>query len=482
MRDEEVILPLAQEYARVSVRNTVTGKVAVHLRTETVVERNEVELASTEVEVKRVMINQEVDTIPETRVEDGVTIIPVVEERLVVQRRLVLKEEIHLIQRQGRETVTVPVTLRRQRAEIVRIDGSPEASSMREDHIMADYGNRNLTAFFDSKAEADKAVKALKGLGIADSSIRVTGGEEYAGRASSDYEDRGFWESISDFFFPGDERATYAEGLRRGGYLVAVSNVPDDKHDQVLDILEDEGAIDLDVRADEWRRQGWVGESATGAATTAATTAAATAAATMSGGRTQDTMPKQMAASQPAASGQMGGQMGQAPTAAAYDAARAYTGKDADEYRATDEIIPIVEERLRVGKRDVNLGRVRVRSYVVETPVSEEVSLHSDHVEIDRHPVDRAVREGEDLFRERVIEAEEHAEEAVVSKETRVKEEIALRRHQEEHKETISDKVRHTEVEIEDARKEMKTRSAEVIDPKEMDAMKTAKDKPVRPV
>ena len=153
-----------------------------------------------------------------------------------------------------------------------------------------------------------------------------------------------------------------------------------------------------------------------------------------------------------------------------------------EEYRATDEIIPIVEEQLRVGKRDVNLGRVRVRSYVVETPVSEEVTLHSDHVEIDRHPVDRAVKAGEDLFRERVIEAEEHREEAVISKEARVTEEIALRRHQEDHTETVTDKVRHTEVEIEDARTDLKTRSADVVDSSDMAAMRDTKDKPVRPI
>ena len=481
MRDEELILPLAQEHVSISVRDAVTGRVSVHLRTETVVETAEVELASTELEVKRVAINREVEAVPDTRVEDGVTIIPVVEERLVVQRRLVLKEEIHLIQRQRREAVSVPVTLRRQRAEIVRSGRSPEASSMREDHIMADYGNRNLTAFFDSKAEADRARDALNALGLPETSIRITGGEEYVGRASSDYEDRGFWESISDFFFPDDERETYAEGLRRGGYLVAVSNVPDEKHDDVLDILEDEGAIDLDVRAGEWREQGWRGESATGAATVAATGDAATAAAAMSSTRS-DTATQQMAASQPAASGQMGGSVGGAPTAAAYNAARTYSDEDVEEYRATDEIIPIVEEQLRVGKRDVNLGRVRVRSYVVETPVSEEVTLHSDHVEIDRHPVDRAVKAGEDLFRERVIEAEEHREEAVISKEARVTEEIALRRHQEDHTETVTDKVRHTEVEIEDARTDLKTRSADVVDSSDMAAMRDTKDKPVRPI
>src|SRR5690348_3190656 len=80
------------------------------------------------------------------------------------------------------------------------------------------------------------------------------------------------------------------------------------------------------------------------------------------------------------------------------------------------------EERLRVGKREVGHGRVRVRSYVVETPVQEQVTLHQERVEIERRPVDRPAAAGDDAFRERTIEATETSEEAVVSKEARVRE------------------------------------------------------------
>src|SRR5215208_5245795 len=65
--------------------------------------------------------------------------------------------------------------------------------------------------------------------------------------------------------------------------------------------------------------------------------------------------------------------------------------------------------------------RVRVRSYVVETPVQEQVNLREEHVSVERRPVDRAASPGDNLFRERTIEAEERAEEAVVAKEARVK-------------------------------------------------------------
>ena len=118
----------------------------------------------------------------------------------------------------------------------------------------------------------------------------------------------------------------------------------------------------------------------------------------------------------------------------------------------SDEVIPVYEEQLRVGKRDVDHGRVRVRSYVVATPVNEQVSLHSESVQVERRPVDRAVGAGEAVFQDRVIEASERAEEAVVSKEARVVEEIALRKTAADTVQTVSDSVRRTEVEIDDGR------------------------------
>ena len=74
-----------------------------------------------------------------------------------------------------------------------------------------------------------------------------------------------------------------------------------------------------------------------------------------------------------------------------------------------EEVIPVAEEELRVGKREVSGGRVRVRSYVMETPVQEQLNLRKEHVSVERRPVDRAATSGDNLFRERTIEAEERA-------------------------------------------------------------------------
>jgi stress response protein YsnF len=93
---------------------------------------------------------------------------------------------------------------------------------------------------------------------------------------------------------------------------------------------------------------------------------------------------------------------------------------------------------------------MRRKSYVREEPVSEDVDLVREWVEVVRRPVDRPVAAGEDAFRERTIEAEQRREEAVVTKEARVVEEIGLRRTQETERETVSDTVRRTEVVVEE--------------------------------
>ena len=282
------------------------------------------------------------------------------------------------------------------------------------------YGTRTLTAFFDSRADAQDAAGRLRTLGIADGSIRIVGDESRSTTTTYERsdEDKGFWESLGDLFLPDDDRATYAEGLRRGGTLLTVSDIPAGLYDETLDILDDEGSVDVDTRSESWRSEGWSGEGYGTASTGVSDTTLAAGSA---------------------------GVTGSSAYAANTTSSESLTGG------RDEEVIPVVEEQLRVGKRDVNLGRVRVRSYVVEEPVSEAVNLREDRVIVERRPVDRAIS-GTETFTDRVIEAEEHVEEAVISTEARVKEEIALRRESEERTETVSDTVRHTEVEVEDDR------------------------------
>lgn len=119
-------LPLVAETVHVAKRFRTTGKVRVKTRVETERRTLTEELEAEEVEIERVPRNEPVDAVPEVRTEDGVTIIPLVEEQLVVEKRLVLVEEIHLHRVHSRHTVTVPVELRAERAEVERVESKPE--------------------------------------------------------------------------------------------------------------------------------------------------------------------------------------------------------------------------------------------------------------------------------------------------------------------------------------------------------------------
>lgn len=118
----EEVIPVAEETATVGKRQVVTGRVRVQTVTDTVEELAHADLQQETVEVIRVPVDRIVGTAPEIRTEGDLTIVPVLEEVLVVEKRLVLKEELHIRRRVETETVEVPVTLRKQRAMVERID------------------------------------------------------------------------------------------------------------------------------------------------------------------------------------------------------------------------------------------------------------------------------------------------------------------------------------------------------------------------
>ena len=268
---------------------------------------------------------------------------------------------------------------------------------------------QTITALFDRPAEAQAAQAKLMAAGIPQSAIRLIQGAQTSHTSGSyDYhkDEGGFWGSLKDFFMPEEDRYAYSEGLSRGGTLLTVQT-DQARLETAYDILEQNGSVDLDQREASWRKEGWSGYSAT-SGTTAAT-----------GGTT-------------AATGAIAGTSGAA---------------------GDKDYIPVVEERLNVGKRVAESGRVRVRSYIVETPVEEQVTLRDETVHVERRPVDRAPTAADEaLFEDKVIEATEMREQAVVSKDARVVEEVGIRKDAGQRTETVTDKVRRTEVEVEDER------------------------------
>lgn len=138
--------------------------------------------------------------------------------------------------------------------------------------------------------------------------------------------------------------------------------------------------------------------------------------------------------------------------AGAMDVDERYAGYSSDRQSASgsdDTTISRVQEDLQVGKREVESGSVRVRSRIVERPVEESIRLREEHVNISRQQVDRPVTDADlAAFQDQEIELTERAEVPVVSKESRVVEEITISKDVNERMETIHDTVRNTEVDI----------------------------------
>ena len=122
---------------------------------------------------------------------------------------------------------------------------------------------------------------------------------------------------------------------------------------------------------------------------------------------------------------------------------------------AGNVVMPVVEEELQVGKREVQRGGVRVYSRVTEKPVEETVRLRDEQVSVERRPANRPIDPNATAsFKEGVIEMTETDEEAVISKRARVIEEVTIRKDVQERTETVRDTVRRTDVDVQNLESE----------------------------
>ena len=122
--------------------------------------------------------------------------------------------------------------------------------------------NEYVTAFFDNEADAEAAVARIAAEGIPRDQIRIVAGDADTGMEPatipSEPRERGFFGALADLFMPENDRYAYAEGLSRGGFLVSLNTTPENR-DRILDILDDEGTVDMDAREESWRAEGWQG-------------------------------------------------------------------------------------------------------------------------------------------------------------------------------------------------------------------------------
>lgn len=115
---------------------------------------------------------------------------------------------------------------------------------------------RTISAMFDSESDAKSAADELIATGISTDAVTLTPGHR-KNQPATDH--AGFMDAIANFFFTDEQRAVYAEGLKRGGFLVTVQLKDQSRHDDALRILAKKGGIDIDERAEQWRAAGWRG-------------------------------------------------------------------------------------------------------------------------------------------------------------------------------------------------------------------------------
>jgi uncharacterized protein (TIGR02271 family) len=198
----------------------------------------------------------------------------------------------------------------------------------------------------------------------------------------------------------------------------------DDMAERAASVLATHHPIDLTQRVEEWRQSGWSRFDADGEPSALAHS---TPAQTRTPDKAYDSKAHTVVTAAP--------QTREPACTPTHETAKETT-------------IPVVEESLQVGKRQTERD-VAVRTTVTETPVAETVSLRQEHATVERRPVDRQARptDGE-AFKEQTITVTEMGEEAVVSKQARVVEEVVLRKEAKEHPETVRDTVRRTDVQV----------------------------------
>ena len=258
---------------------------------------------------------------------------------------------------------------------------------------------QTIVAVYDRRTDAEAAVRDLAAASVPSQAIsRHENGTETTAEIAAPREE-GFWARLFGSE-PDHDTSVYDRSIEDGSSVVTV-RVSNDQVDHISSILETHNPVDIEERSAHY---------------------------TTSGLGTTNTM------NPPSVTGSLG-TAGSAPTTA--------------ETTQESGAMQLAEESLAVGKRAVGGATTRVRRFVVETPVQEQVNLRDESVRLERHPVTDSRPVGTGDFSDKVLEMTEMSEQAVVSKTARVVEEVNLRKDVTDRVETVRDTLRRDEVEIE---------------------------------
>src|SRR5215831_11845229 len=266
-----------------------------------------------------------------------------------------------------------------------------------------DMAYETIVAVFDTRAHADAAVKALRAGGFANADISIFDEDRLASgqkAMAAGVKEAGLWQRLFGDDVYEHEAAVYHQTLKHGGVVVS-ARVMDNEVAHAIAILDLHRPVDVHDRA--------------------VTTGIAPAAHVEAVEKKIDAVP--LAAVQQVA----------------------VTPKLAE---AHDGVLRLAEEQLEVGKRSVETGRTRVRRYVTEREASADVTLHNEHAEVLRRAISDPKYIGEIDWADGEIEVVETAEHALAKKTAHIVEEVSLKKVGTDRVETVKDKIRRQQVEI----------------------------------
>jgi uncharacterized protein (TIGR02271 family) len=258
-----------------------------------------------------------------------------------------------------------------------------------------------VVAVFDTSDHAQTAMRALKSAGFAPEDISIVNNDTLDDRGARVASESGFWHRLFGSDVDLHEAKVYGHTVPSGGSVLTL-RAPDTQVQKAVDILHSHNPVDVNQRAAS------LGVLTAPGATVAGATTAATAARAV--------------ASTPG------------------------TVRDRDK---DGEVIRLAEEQLNVGKRQVQAGMTRVRRFVTERPVEAQVTLHEEHASVVRRAITDPSYIRDIDWTDRTIEVSETAEQAVVNKSARVVEEVVIGKEGSDRVETVKDKVRRQQVEVE---------------------------------
>ena len=259
-----------------------------------------------------------------------------------------------------------------------------------------------VVTVYDTLPHAEKAVTILKAAGYQDDDISVVNQKTLAasGAHEVDVREPGLWRRLFGSNVLDHEATVYGRAVEGGGVVVTV-RVPQEEVPRVMGLLDTHDPVDVLERA---AKVGAVPANLAKAAATAAVAAA--------------------------------------PVTAAAKAVASAAKPD------SSDVIRLAEEQLNVGKRLVQEGTTRIRRFVTEKPVEASVTLHEEHAQVLRRAIGDPNYIADVDWSDKTIEVVESAEQAVVSKSARVVEEVIVRKEGTDHVETVRDKVRRQQVDV----------------------------------